>query len=159
MFKVLGSIAVILASGLIGMRKYSELYERKRMLCAVRDGAERIRDNLRCKCMPLYDCFLCGGEFFEKAASHMSEGVLPSVAVRNAADSETCFSKEDAEIIYRFSDGLCSENCDGQMRNLEIFLSETQKNIDNATTQLDTKGKLFIKGSLLTATAIVLILI
>ncbi len=159
MFKLLGSIVVILASGLIGMKKYSELYERKRMLCAVHDGAERIRDNLRCKCMPLHDCFLCGGEFFEKAAQHMAEGGLPSAAVKSAADEMHCFQKEDTEVIYRFSDGLCSEDCAGQIRNIEIFLAETQRSIEHAKTQLETKGKLFIKGSLLIATAIVLVLI
>lgn len=159
MFKLLGSVAVILASGIIGIKKYTELYERARLLGVVRDGAERIRDNIRCKCMPLYDCFLCGGEFFERASYYMNEGSLPSVAVKSAAAEVGVFLTCDRDAIYRFSDGLCSEDCEGQLRNIELLIVETEKNIEHAKKQLETRGRLFIKGSFLLAAAVVLVLI
>lgn len=159
MFKIIGSVAVIMASGFIGIKKYAELYERKRMLFAIRDGAERIYDNLRCMCMPLYDCFLQGGEFFKKAAQCMADGMLPTDAVKKIADELQCFCEEDRLLLYRFSDGLSSEDCGGQIRNAELFLSEIKKNTENACQALETKGKLFVKGSLLIAGAVVLVLI
>ena len=72
MFKIIGAVIVIGAAGLIGMSKYSRLYERKRNLSLILSGAERIHNNLKCMCMPLYECFLAGGDFFRKAADKMS---------------------------------------------------------------------------------------
>lgn len=159
MFKIIGSMAVIVASGLLGISKYSELCERRRMLCAVRDGAERIRDNLRCMCMPLYECFLTGGEFFEKAALKMTAGDSPESAIKNTAVQYCCFKKKDVDCIYRFSEGLGCEDCDGQIRNVEMLISGTEKNIEEAVSEINTKGKLFVKGSFLIAAAVVLVLI
>ena len=159
MFKLLGSISVILAAGIIGIKKYTQLYERRRILCAVRDGAERIRDNIRCKCMPLYDCFLCGGEFFERASFYMTDGLLPSAAVKCATEEVSFFIDRDRDSLQRFSDGLCSEDCEGQLRNVELLIAETGRNIEHAESQLETRGRLFIKGSFLIAAAVVLVLI
>ncbi len=159
MFKLLGSIVVIMASGLIGLEKYAGMYERQRMLNLICEGAERIRDNLNCMCMPLYDCFLCGGEFFSKVASYMTEGETPSDSVIKAADREKSLSKDDRETLYRFAGGLLSENCEGQIRNVDILIEEIKHNTADATLQLKSRGKLFIKGSVLIAAAVVLLFI
>ena len=159
MFKIIGAAAVIIAAGLIGNGKYSEYCERKRILCILRDGAEKIRSNLKCMCMPLYECFLYAGEFFEKAAGIMAQGELPSSAVKTLARELHQLTKEEKDCVYRFADGLCAKNCEGQIRNTELFISELERLIEKATGELNTKGKLFVKGSLLIAAALVLILI
>jgi len=158
-FKLIGAAAVILSSGLIGIKKYNEFYERKRILQSIRDGAQKIKNNLSCMCMPLYECFLSGGEFFEKAALCIKRGELPSEAVRNTAFVTHCLKKEDKDIILRFADGLCAYDCNGQIANIELFLREIEDRIECASLELKTKGTLFVKGSLLAAAAVVLILI
>ena len=159
MFKLIGAMAVIIAAGFIGLRKYCELYERKRLLCIIRDGTEKIRGNLKCMCMPLYECFLHGGEFFENAAKAVCEGELPRIAVSISADRFHHLTSEDKECIRRFADGLCADDCDGQIRNTELFITELDRQIEKASSELETKGKLFVKGSFLAAAALVLILI
>lgn len=158
MFKIIGAVIVIVTAGFIGIRKYSELYERKKILCTIRDGAEKIRGNLSCMCMPLYECFLQGGEFFKKAAKTISEGELPATAVKMSADRMELTS-EDIDCVYRFADGLCAMDCEGQIRNAELFIKELERQIEKASSELETKGKLFVKGSFLAAAAVVLILI
>lgn len=159
MFKLIGAAAVILASGMLGIAKYNEFYERKRVLQAIRDGSQKIRSSLSCMCLPLYECFLSGGVFFEKAALYMREGNLPSEAVRNSALEQACLKKEDREIIFRFADGLSAQDCNGQLANIELFLKEIERCMENAAKELSTKGTLFVKGSILAAIAVVLVLI
>lgn len=159
MLKLIGAAAVILAAGLLGMKKYSDLYERRRNLCIVRDGAAKIENSLRCMCMPHYECFLSAGSFFEKAAINMSGGLLPSEAVRQAAGEVSVFSKEDREIIERFADGLCAQDREGQLSNISLFIKELDTNISRAENDVQTKGTLFVKGSILTAAALVLMII
>lgn len=159
MFKIIGAMIIIIAAGIIGIGKYGEFYERKRLLCIIRDGAEKIRNNLKCMCMPLYECFLCGGEFFEKAAQNIAEGELPTDAVKTVAFRMERLTDEDRDCVYRFADGLSANDCEGQIRNTEFFLTELERRIEKASSELETKGKLFVKGSFLAATALVLILI
>ena len=110
-------------------------------------------------CMPLYECFLSGGEFFEKAALCIKSGELPSEAVRNTALVTQCLKKGDKDIILRFADGLCAYDCNGQIANIELLLREIDGSIEDASGELKTKGTLFVKGSILAAAAVVLILI
>ncbi len=158
MFKVIGSIAVIASMGFIGTGRYEKIKERKHVLETVRDGTQKITDNLRCMCMPLYECFLKGGVFYNRAASYMKMGLLPCEAVKKAA-KDFSFSKEDYSCVCRFSEGLVAADCEGQIRNAQHFIGELEKSIAKTEKELDTKGKLFIKGSFLMAAAIVLILL
>lgn len=150
---------VILSSGLIGITKYNELYERKIALRSICDGAQRIKNSLSCMCAPLYECFLSGGAFFEKAALDMREGNPPGVAVRNGALGEHCLKKEDREKILRFADGLSAPDCTGQLANIELFIKEIEISMEDAAKELKTKGTLFVKGSILAALAVVLVLV
>ncbi len=159
MLKLVGAAVVLLAAGLIGMKKYNDLYERRRNLCIVRDGAQKIENTLRCMCAPLYDCFLSAGSFFEKAAILVAEGMMPSEAVREATRSVSFFTKEDKEIFERFANGLCAQDALGQLANLSLFIKELDINIERAQKDVNTKGTLFVKGSILTAAALVLIII
>lgn len=159
MFKLLGGAVIILSFGLMGMKKYTEIYERKRILQNIQSGAEKIKNNLRCMCMPLYECFLFSGEFFENAGRNMENGLMPSEAVKDTAQSYHFLNKEDKEVIERFADGLSAQDCDGQIANIELFLKETEKLIEHASKELMTKGTIFLKGSLLGGAALVLLLI
>lgn len=159
MLRLAGAAAVILAAGLIGMKKYNDLYERRRNLSLVRDGAQKIEDTLRCMCAPLYDCFLSAGSFFERAAILMTEGLMPSEAVLQASESVSFFTKEDREIFERFANGLCAQDTMGQLTNISLFIKELDTSIERAQNDVNTKGTLFVKGSILTAAALVLMII
>ena len=157
MLKLIGSALVFLCATYMGMSKYQEMYKRKRVLSAVRDGAIKIRDNLRCMCMPLYESFLSSGEFFELAASNIRSGMLPMEAVKEACRESRYLSERDC--IHRFAEGLGAGDCKGQLANVEMFISEMDRCVDHAEKELGTKGALFIKGSILTAAAVVLLMI
>ncbi len=157
MLKLIGSALIFLCATYMGMSKYQELYKRKRELSGVRDGAIKIRDNLRCMCMPLYEAFISSGEFFEIAASNIRSGQLPMTAVKEACNTYRHFNERDVECIHRFAEGLGAEDCKGQLANVEMFISEMDRCVENAEKELGTKGTLFIKGSILTAAAVVLL--
>lgn len=159
MLKLVGAAVVILAAGLIGMKKYNDLYERRRNLSVVRDGALKIENTLRCMCAPLYDCFLSAGSFFEKAAILMADGMMPPEAVIEASYSVSFFTKEDKDVFKRFADGLCAQDAQGQLVNISLFIKELDINIERAQNDVNTKGTLFVKGSILTALALVLMII
>lgn len=159
MFKLIGSAIILIASALFGINKYNTYYERKRLLLAIRDGVEQVENNLRCACPPLYDCFLCSGEFFEKAALLIGQGAYPQEAVKEAARSFHFLKKEDVALIDRFAAGLCAQDLAGQLSNTAYFSSQLEKNIIVAEDELNSRGKLFLKGCLLTAAAVVILLI
>ena len=159
MLKLMGAAAVILAAGILGIKKYNELCERKRILQAIRDGAQIMHSNIECMCMPLDECFLGGGEFFLRGAELMREGNLPCDAVKKAAEGIVFLSEEDRACICRFAEGLCAQNSHGQIRNLKLFESELERCIASASKDIETKGKLFVKGSFLGGTAVALFLL
>ena len=159
MLKLIGSALVFLCATYMGMSKYQEMYKRKRVLSGIRDGGIKIRDNLRCMCMPLYESFLSSGEFFEDAASNIQSGLLPMEAVKEACRSNRFLSKRDRECIHRFAEGLGAGDCKGQLANVEMFISEMDRCVDHSDKELCTKGTLFIKGSILAAAAVVLMML
>ena len=125
MFRIIGAVTVIITAGFIGIKKYGEFYERKRLLLIMRDGAEKIRGNLKCMCMPLYECFIHGGEFFEKAAKRISEGELPSSAVKISCDRLCQLTKEDRDALHSAMRILKSEHF-----NTTQALEEIEKTIE-----------------------------
>ncbi len=159
MFKLLGALVVIMASGLIGMSKYNELFERKRILTMLYDGANKTKNNLKCMCMPIYENFLMCGGIYDRAAKLMAEGKTPCDAVTEGIAGHNFLKKEDRCIILRFARGLSASNCDGQIRNTELFITELEKSIQDASKELESKGKLYIKGSILASAAFVLVII
>ena len=144
---------------MMGMRKYGNFYERKRLLQSIYDGSIKIKENIRCICAPLHESFLCGGEFFCTASRKIGEGFLPEEAVCESAREFPSLTAEDRRIISRYAKGLNAEDCKGQLSNLELFTKDMEKALASATTELNTRGKLYVKGSILTAAAVVLLLI
>lgn len=159
MFKIIGSVAVLLSATLFGMKKYSDFFERRKVLQNIHDGSVQVENALRCMCLPLHESFLSGGDFFKTAASKISGGMLPEEAVKETAHSLHVLTQEDLSIISRFAKGLCAQDCQGQLSNLGLFISSLESSIKSAGEELETRGKLYVKGSILTAAAIVLLLI
>lgn len=144
---------------MIGMRKYNNFYERRRILQSIYDGSIKIKETIRCTCAPLHESFLWGGDFFELASKKIGEGLLPEEAVNESAWEFCSLTAEDRSIIFRFAHGLSAADCKGQLSNLELFTTELEKALQVATNDLNTRGKLCVKGSILTAAAVVLLLI
>ena len=159
MFKIIGGAAVMLASLVWGIKKYNEFYERKRILCQLRDGARKIKNDLVTMCRPLHESFYGAGEIFSQAAKMAEESLLPSEAVLCSAQKVEWLRKGDIECISRFADGLSACDKDGQISNIDLFCRELDELIEKAKSELETKGVLFIKGSILMGAAVVLILL
>lgn len=144
---------------MFGMKKYTSLSERRKLLSDLSDGAIKMRNTLRCACLPLHETFLSGGEFFEKSAAKIRGGELPRQAVESVLGGYGGLTDEDRYCIFRFARGLDATDRDGQLSNLEIFIKDMEKALSSAETDLLTKGRLYIKGSILTAAAVVLLMI
>lgn len=159
MFRIIGSAVVILSATLFGMRQYNTYFERKKTLQDMLDGCRLIESKLMCLHAPLHESFMGSGDFFENARTQILSGLLPEEAVRNTAYELHFLKKEDIGIIERFASGLCASSCDGQLSNLGVFKAELERVLEEATGELNLKGKLCVKGSILAAAAIVLLLI
>lgn len=149
----------MLAATMAGMKKYQELFDRKRTLQNILDGSVKIKETLRCVCLPLHESFLYGGEFFFLASEKINEGMLPETAVTECAKQIPCLRVEERNIFERFAHGLDARDCQGQISNLEVFIKDLENALSVATAELSSKGTLYVKGSILTAAAIVLLLI
>lgn len=159
MLKIIGSVVVILSATLFGMRKYNTFFERKKALTEILDGARKINSKLLALHAPLHEIFMDTTAFFEESARRIIEGYLPEEAVKNTALKTEALRREDLIIIERFASGLCASSCEGQLSNLSVFMAEIEEKLTEATSELNLKGKLCVKGSILTAAAIVLLLI
>ncbi len=159
MLKIIGSAVVILAATLFGMRKYNTFFERKKALTEILDGLRKINSKLSTLRAPLHEIFMDTTPFFEESAKRIIEGYLPEEAVKNTALKTEALRREDLIIIERFASGLCASSCEGQLSNLAVFTAEIEEKLTEATAELNLKGKLCVKGSILSAAAIVLLLI
>ena len=109
--------------------------------------------------MPLHECFGEGGSFFEKALQYIVQGDSPKEAIEKVTQKTRELKKEDREVLWRFAKGLCADDCEGQIANVENLLFQIGRKSTQAEKEIKTKGTLFIKGSLLLGGAVVLILI
>ena len=149
----------MIAALLFGTGKYNEFYERKRVLSEIREGARKIKNDLLSVCLPLHESFFDAGEFFKEAAQSIKQGSLPQEAVNYTAQKTRWLKKSDIEAIGRFSNGLSAYDKEGQLSNIDLFLKELDSLVEKSKEELETKGMLFVKGSVLLGAAIVLILI
>ena len=85
--------------------------------------------------------------------------MLPEEAIKDTAHGVKVLKKEDLNIIERFASGLSAQDLKGQIANMELFTKLLETEIKNATDELNNRGKLYVKGSMLTAAAVVLLLI
>ena len=159
MLKIIGAAVVILSATFYGMGKYFSFFERKKALAEILDGARRISSKISVLNAPLHELFQGCGAFFEKASEGILSGTLPEEAVNSVALSEYALKKDDRRIIERFASGLCATSCEEQKSNLSVFIDELEKSLAKASAELDGKGVLCVKGSILAAAATVLLLI
>ncbi len=159
MLKIIGSAVIILSATLFGMNKYLAFFERRGNLAEILNGARRINSKLAVLGSPLHEVFMDSSTFFETVSSKILSGQLPEDAVNETAIEISSLKSEDLKMIERFSSGLCATSCEEQLANLKVFIIELEKSLEEATNELGTKGKLCVRGSILSAAAIVLLLI
>ena len=144
---------------MLGIGKYNSLFERKRLLQSIYDGSIKIKETIRCIHAPLDESFLSGGDFFSSASKKIKSGYLPEDAINESMLEFPALTEDDKRLIARFARGLNAEDFTGQIANIELFSEDIKRSIAQATKELDTKGRLYVKGSILSAMAIVLLLI
>ena len=159
MFKIIGAVAVMIGALLFGTGKYNEIYERKRILGEILEGTRKIKNDLLSVCLPLHESFFNAGDFFKEAATEIKKGELPQQAVNNTVQKIRWLKQSDIDVIRRFSSGLSAYDKEGQLANIDLFIKELENLFNKSKTELETKGVLFVKGSVLLGAAIVLILI
>ena len=114
---------------------------------------------LRCMYMPLHQCFEESGGIFNEVSEYIEKGLAPKDALKKAALECSFLTEKDKNVFISFADGFDADSIDGQISNTELFYENIALRIDDARGELKVKGKLSIEGSILTGTALVLLLI
>lgn len=159
MVKLSGIVITIIAAAFLGIKKYFTLRERYNILSQIKHSALQMEGKLRCMCMPLDECFTESEGLFSVAARYIEKGLIPKDAVEKACSENEYLTQADKEVLMRFAKGLGAQDCDGQIANTLLLAENIGMQIDDARNDLKTKGTLSIKGSILTAVAVVLLLI
>lgn len=159
MVKLAGSVITIIAAAFLGIKKYFTLKERYNILLQIKYSALQMEGRLRCMCMPLDECFKQSEGIFSVAAHCIEKGLTPKDAVEKACSENEYLTQADKEVMMRFAKGLGAQDCDGQIANTLLLAENIGMQIDDARYDLKTKGALSIKGSILTAVAVVLLII
>lgn len=159
MFKTVGALALFTASVLFGYREYFRICCRRRFFEETVSAIKITQGMLRCRCAPLDECFLQSGGIFKKAARYIEEQIPPPDAVKRAAREETLLNNEEREHFYFFADGLCAEDCAGQMANAALFESMMEGCYKKAAEEVGQRGALALRGSVLLGCAVVILLL
>ncbi len=114
---------------------------------------------LRCMCMPLDRCFKESGGIFKEAAEYIEKGLAPKDALKKAVSDCAVLTVKDKDMFISFADGFDADSCEGQIANTELFYENITLAIEDARSELKTKGKLSVEGSILMGIALVLFLI
>ena len=109
--------------------------------------------------MPLDECFNQSEGMFFVAAQYIEKGLAPKEAVEKACAENEWLLPSDKDVIMHFAKGLGASYCDGQISNAVLLEENINIQIENAKSDLKTKGKLCVQGSILTASAVILLLI
>jgi stage III sporulation protein AB len=153
------AILALCASVLSGLRISYTLNERKRILGEILYFLQAIESKLRCMCMPLDCCFYESGGIFYDAAIYMKGGLSPSEAVRRAAEDAPHLKKEDKELLFGFSKGLCADDLEGQIANVKLLSKGITVRLSEAEAEAKQRGKLAINGCTLLGAAAVILMI
>lgn len=159
MFKLSGAVFFMCASVLSGLRISYALNERKRMLGEILYFLQTIESKLRCMCMPLDCCFYESGGIFYDAAIYIKGGLSPADAVRRAAEDAQYLKKEDKELLFSFSKGLCADDLEGQIANVKLLSKGIALKLSEAEEEAKLRGKLAINGCTLLGAAAVILMI
>lgn len=146
MLKAAGGV-LVMASGLwLGLMKRRELSERLDKLLLIRWETGALRSKIYARAESLEQAF---GEsvFFAPAAVRLAGGVPADEAVMPLG--------EGVEGFALFARGLTAETAEGQLQNIDIFLSNLETEIERAREELSKRGRLYLGGGILAGAALV----
>ncbi|MGM9551689.1 MAG: stage III sporulation protein AB [Clostridia bacterium] len=160
MIKILGSVAVLISSVLMGMTMSQNLKNRVNVLKEIRDGAVHIKNELQYRCAPLEDCFRGRGKFFSKVYKHMqSSGLSPKESVQKTADETEYLTSADIEVMNRYAENIMCEDLKSQIVNIDFLIASLNENIKDSETEFLNKGKLYSYGGVLMGLGFIIILL
>ena len=150
MLKAIGSVLTLSAGLCWGLYKRRELNLRLERLLLLRWEVGSLRSKICGLGMNLYEIF-SGSAFFSPAAEALNRGVPVCAAVRPLGEGIEGFSL--------FAAGLESDTTEGQLQNIDIFLSGLEEEIRSAREDLSRRGRLFLGGGFLAGAALVIFLL
>ncbi len=159
MIKITGTLLMLTAFLIIGLKKRYALIGRLSILRASEAAAMTAYSRLKCMCMPLDECFSGSGGLFSDAADRMTDGEMPREAMHNAAIANRFLKSCDKAVFSDFADGLTLSDCAGQLSNLEMLRERLRPLTAEAADDAARLGKLCVEGFFLAGAAFALILI
>ena len=150
MLKAAGAVLTLSAGLFWGLYQRRELSLRLRRLLLLRWEVGSLRSKIFGLDMSLQDAF-SGSSFFLPAAEALSRGVPVCDAVRPLGEGIEGFSL--------FAEGLAADTAEGQLQNIDIFLSELEEEIRSAREDLYRRGRLYLGGGFLAGAALVIFLL
>ena len=156
MLKIIGSVAVILSGGAIGIMKQCQLSCRVSALEKTRSALLHIQSSIAAGNVSLGRSFAESGHPVLKRAaeygveSGMSEGLALAV-------KEADMPLEEREILTGFASGLCATDREGQLKNIELCDRRIYALLQLAADRKEKLSRLYAASGLLGGAAVVLI--
>lgn len=150
MLKAVGSVLTLSAGLWWGLYKRRELSRKLERLLLLRWEVGSLRSKICGLGMGLQDAF-SGSAFFSPAAKALSRGVPVCTAVRPLG--------EGIEGFPLFAAGLEADTTEGQLQNIDIFLSGLEEEIRAARDDLYRRGRLYLGGGFLAGAALVIFML
>ncbi len=150
MLRLLGALKIMsagLSFGLAGRRSLTQRVER---LCTLRWEVGSLRSKILAQNKNLADIF-AESELFAPAAAAIREGTPADMAILPLGEGLAGFAL--------FAKGLSSETAEGQLCNIDIFLTELDGEIMRSREEADKRGRLCLGSGVLGAAALILLLI
>ncbi len=148
MLKAAGGVLVMAAGLAWGMGKRSELSKRLDRLRLVRWETASLRSRISAGSESLEEIF-SKSSYFAPAAKKLALGVPADEAVMSLDGGIEGFDL--------FARGLTHETTEGQLRNIDIFMTSLDEELVRARCDLEKRGRLYVGVGLLTGAAIAIL--
>jgi stage III sporulation protein AB len=160
MVKILGMFAVLISSVITGLLMANNLSERIKALKDIYQCATHIKTELEYRAADICECFKRRGTLFSRAHSYIvNDGLLPSEALKKAAEEQELLNKNDKEIIFQFAENLNKEDVDGQIANTALFLENIKARIKDAEGEYLMKNRLYKSGGAIVGIGLIILLL
>lgn len=150
MLKAAGAVVTLAASLMWGLSKRRELACRLERLLLLRWEVSSLRSEILGRGASLCEAF-SGSSFFAPAAEALLRGTPAREAVAPLGVG--------IEGFELFAKGLESETAEGQIQNIDIFLSGLEREIASARDDLERRGRLYLAGGALAGAALVIFML
>ncbi len=150
MIKLLGVGAVMAASMTIGLKNRRRLRDKVTELESLRWEVGRLRAKIRSCALDLEACF-AESRFFSGASELMKSGVPVGEAVRRCGIR--------APGLELFSAGLDAETAEGQLENIDAFITQLDRALVCSREESEKKGRLWVSLSALAGAAVCIMLL